>query len=641
MRLYAGMSEDFIRDTTRNRIAERLRDAFFSYYRYNPPPAEVNSWRNSLRAMTDVLDIGSLHDHGILLEYQLPLSSKRIDCIVCGRDDGARDQAVIVELKQWERCEPAEPEKVVTSWVGGRQRDVLHPSVQVGQYRQYLEDTHSAFHEAPRPIRLSACSYLHNYVSTSTDPLLAPKFADVLRTDPLFDADAADALAAYLKDRLAQGSGRPVLQRVEESRFRPSRKLMDHVAEAIRSHSPWVLLDEQLVVFERIRSTVKSGLFGRRKQIVIVRGGPGTGKSVVAINLMAQLLREGRNAHYATGSRAFTETLWDILGTRARATFKYFNSYARAQLNEVDVLICDESHRIRETSNSRYTKQTMRSVKEQARELIDAAKVAVFFIDDRQIVRPNEIGSSDYIKKHARSVDAELSEYELEVQFRCAGSDGFVNWIDNTLRIRPTANVIWDGGDGFDFQILNSPEELETAIRGRAAAGFTARVAAGFCWPWSKPNPDGTLIEDVVIGDYRRPWDAKPGRWRLAPGIPSASLWATDPNGINQIGCVYNIQGFELDYVGVIWGKDLRYDFEQQAWIGDKKESADSVVKRSKDRFVDLVKNTYRVLLSRGIKGCYVHFMDRDTERFVRTRMEVPPPGAPPPAGVRYRVTEE
>jgi hypothetical protein len=641
MRLYAGMSEDFIRDTTRNRIAERLRDAFFAYYRYNPPPAEVNSWRNSLRAMTDILDIGALHDHGILLEYQLPLSSKRIDCIVCGRDDGARDQAVIVELKQWERCEHAEPEKVVTSWVGGRQRDVLHPSVQVGQYRQYLEDTHSAFHEAPRPIRLSACSYLHNYVSTPADPLLAPKFDDVLSTDPLFDAEAADALAAYLKDRLSQGSGRPVLQRVEESRFRPSRKLMDHAAEAIRSHSPWVLLDEQLVVFERIRSTVKSGLFGRRKQIVIVRGGPGTGKSVVAINLMAQLLREGRNAHYATGSRAFTETLWDIVGTRARATFKYFNSYARAQLNEVDVLICDESHRIRETSNSRYTKRTMRSAKEQARELIDAAKVAVFFIDDRQIVRPNEIGSSDYIRKHARSVDGELSEYELEVQFRCAGSDGFVNWIDNTLRIRPTANVIWDGGDGFDFQILNSPQELETAIRGRAEAGFTARVAAGFCWPWSNPNPDGTLIDDVVIGDYRRPWDAKPGRWRLAPGIPSASLWATDPSGINQVGCVYNIQGFELDYVGVIWGKDLRYDFEQQAWIGDKKESADSVVKRSKDKFVDLVKNTYRVLLSRGIKGCYVHFMDRDTERFVRTRMEVPPPVAPPPAGVRYPVTEE
>jgi hypothetical protein len=382
-------------------------------------------------------------------------------------------------------------------------------------------------------------------------------------------------------------------------------------------------------------------LFGRRKQVVIVRGGPGTGKSVVAINLMAQLLREGRNAHYATGSRAFTETLWDIVGTRSRATFKYFNSYVGAQFNEVDVLICDESHRIRETSNSRFTRRAMRSTKEQVRELIDSAKVSVFFIDDRQIVRPNEIGSSEYIKKHARAVDAELREYELEVQFRCAGSDGFVNWVDNTLGVRRTANVIWDGGDGFDFRILGSPEELESAIRGRADAGFTARVAAGFCWSWSDPEPDGTLVEDVVIGDYRRPWDAKPGNWRLAPGIPSASLWATDPNGINQIGCVYNIQGFELDYVGVIWGRDLRYDLDRQTWIGDKKESADSVVKRSKDQFVDLVKNTYRVLLSRGIKGCYVHFMDKDTERFVRSRMEVAANVASVATGVPYPVAEE
>jgi SOS-response transcriptional repressor LexA len=616
------MSDDFIRDTTRNRIADRLREAFFAYYRYNPSPGEVNSWRNSLRAMKDVLDIASLHDHGILLEYQLPLSSRRIDCMVCGHDENNTHNAVIVELKQWERCDPAEPDRLVRSWVGGRQRDVLHPSVQVGQYREYLEDTHIAFHEEPSPIRLSACSYLHNYFLDDTDPILAPKFAEALRDNPLFDADGAESLGSYLSDRLAQGNGRPVLQRVEDSRFRPSRKLMDYVSTTIRSHSPWILLDEQLVVFERIRATLKSGLFGRRKQVVIVRGGPGTGKSVLAINLMAELLRERRNAHYATGSKAFTETLWEIMGSRSRATFKYFNSYGPAEFNEVDVLICDESHRIRETSNSRFAKRERRSTKPQVREILDAAKVAVFFIDDRQIVRPNEIGSTMYIRQHADAVDAEVSEYDLEVQFRCAGSDGFVNWIDNTLGIRRTANVIWDGADGFDFRIVASPEELETSIRLRSDEGFTARVAAGFCWRWSEPRPDGTLVDDVVIGDYRRPWDAKPGNWRLAPGIPPASLWATDPNGINQIGCVYNIQGFELDYIGVIWGRDLRYNLDGQSWVGDKKQSADTVVKRSKEQFVDLVKNTYRVLLSRGIKGCYVHFMDRDTERFVRSRIE-------------------
>jgi len=622
MRLYSGMSQDFIRDTTRNHIADRLREAFFAYYRYEPSRGEVASWRNSLRAMRDVLEIASLHDHGILLEYQLPLSSRRIDCMVCGRDANEADNAVIVELKQWERCEPAEADKLVNSWVGGSRRDVLHPSVQVGQYRQYLEDTHVAFHEDDHAVQLSACSYLHNYLANRSDPLLAPKFAEVLRENPLFDSDGADSLGAYLSDRLGAGNGRPVLQRVEDSRFRPSRRLMDHVATVIGSHSPWILLDEQLVVYEKIRATVRSGFFGRRKQVVIVRGGPGTGKSVLAINLVADLLRDGRNAHYATGSKAFTETLWDIVGSRSRATFKYFNSYSRAAFNEIDVLICDESHRIRETSNSRFVTREKRSNKSQVREILDAAKVAIFFIDDRQIVRPNEIGSTRHIRQHAEAVDAQISEYELEVQFRCSGSDGFVNWVDNTLGVRKTANVLWDGSDGFDFRITTSVEGLEREIRQRAEAGFTARVAAGFCWPWSEPRGDGTLVDDVVIGEYRRPWDAKPGNWRLAPGIPPASLWATDPNGINQIGCVYNIQGFELDYVGVIWGRDLRYDFDSQQWIGDKKQSADSVVKRSKEQFVDLVKNTYRVLLSRGLKGCYVFFMDRDTERFVRSRME-------------------
>jgi hypothetical protein len=215
-----------------------------------------------------------------------------------------------------------------------------------------------------------------------------------------------------------------------------------------------------------------------------------------------------------------------------------------------------------------------------------------------------------------------LTEYELEVQFRCAGSDGFVKWVENTLGIARTANVLWDGADGFDFRIIESPQALEDEIRRKNTKDCTARVAAGFCWPWSDPRPDGTLEDDVVVGDYRRPWDAKPGSWKLAPGIPSASLWATDPNGINQVGCVYNIQGFELDYVGVIWGKDLVYRFDAGGWVGDKTQSADQVVKRSKQLFVELVKNTYRVLLSRGLKGCFVYFQDKETERFVRSRME-------------------
>ncbi|MBU2043677.1 MAG: DUF2075 domain-containing protein [Candidatus Omnitrophica bacterium] len=622
MRLYSGSSQQFIDDTIQNQIAEKLKLAFFDYFRYNPSPAEVNSWRNSLRSISQVFQYANLLDHGVILEYQLPLTSKRLDCLICGKDEREKDNAVIVELKQWEKCKEADGSNEVLTWVGGAEREVLHPSAQVGQYQMYLSDTHTAFYEGENPIALTACTYLHNYNHYSDDVIFAKKFENLLSRYPLFTADDVDILKGYLAQKLIAGKGLDVLGRVEKSKYRPSKKLMDHVGNIIKGKSEYILLDEQLIVYDKVFVTAKKGFHDKQKTVVIIKGGPGTGKSVIAINLMADLLLKGYNAHYATGSRAFTQTLRKIIGARGSAQFKYFNSYSDAEPNEIDILIADEAHRIRKTSNSRFTPKSQRSIFAQIEELLHVSKVAVFLIDDNQVVRPNEIGSVDYIKKYAGQESCKVFEYELDAQFRCNGSDAFVNWINNTLGIKRTANVVWDQHEEFDFRIFSSPEELEQAIRKKVDKGFTGRVTAGFCWDWSMPNHDGTLKDDVIIGDYKRPWDAKPEAKKLAPGIPKASLWAYDPNGINQIGCIYTAQGFEFDYVGVIFGKDLVYDFDAQEWVGNSHQSADNVVKRSKEQFIDLVKNTYRVLLSRGIKGCYVYFMDKDTERFFKSRIE-------------------
>jgi DUF2075 family protein len=293
-----------------------------------------------------------------------------------------------------------------------------------------------------------------------------------------------------------------------------------------------------------------------------------------------------------------------------------------ADVNVIDVMIADEAHRIRETSNNRFTPKVKQSKLPQIRELLKASRTSIFFIDDNQIVRPGEIGSSSYIKTEAEKLNCEVREFELEAQFRCAGSDAFVNWINNTLGIERTANVIWNQADEFDFKILATPQALEEAIREKLEKKFTARLTAGFCWPWSKPKPDGTLVNDVVIGGYARPWNARSDAGSLAPGIPKESLWAYEVGGVSQIGCIYTAQGFEFDYVGVIFGPDLIYVPEAADWKGDKTKSYDTVVKRSGDRFTQMVKNTYRVLLTRGMKGCYVHFIDRNTENFFRSRME-------------------
>jgi len=620
------MSREFIDHAVHNRIAALLRDSFQRVYRFRPSPAEENSWRNSLRAVSQVFEHGQLLDHGIILEYQLPLTSLRLDCLISGRNQSGQDEAVIIELKQWSGCEVASEPDLVRTFIGQAKREVLHPSAQVGQYCHFLLDIHTAFHEGTQPIVLSGCAYLHNYEAEKDDALFSSQYAELIRKSPVFSADDVDSLTAFLHARLTRGEGRPVLDRIEQSRYQPSRKLLEHLAKVVDGVPAFTLLDEQKVVFDKIYHAAMEGFGHRKKHVFLVHGGPGTGKSVIAIQLMAQLSKRGqKNAQYATGSQAFTETLRKIVGRRAAQQFKYFNNYGVAGPSEVDVLICDEAHRLRKTSANRFTPKAKQTGKFQIQELIDAAKVTVFFIDDRQVVRPNEVGSSELIRKSAADNKCELQEYTLETQFRCAGSEGFINWIDNTLGIQKTANVIWNQSEekNFEFRLFESPVDLENAIRQKNMEGFSARMTAGYCWPWSKTlGPGGTLLEDVVIGNYRRPWNARSNTPGLARGIPKEVLWAYDARGIDQIGCVYTAQGFEFDYVGVIWGLDLTYDSASEGWAGNKSSSHDTVVKRSGERFVDLVKNTYRVLLSRGLKGCYVHFMDKGTETFVRNRCE-------------------
>jgi len=622
MELYSGPIQQFVEDTVQNQISTKLQNAFFEYFGFNPSDSEVRSWRESLRAVKDVFAVAGFNDHGIFLEYQLPLSSKRLDCMICGRDKDGKDNSVIIELKQWEKCEVGASDKVVT-WVGGGDREVLHPSVQVGQYKNYLQQNHTAFYETD-PVLLNACTYLHNYKVKKDDPVLSERFKSDLRQYPLFSISDVNPLSTYLREKLDAGNGMVVLERIQKSKYGPSRKLLQMISKVIKENERYILLDTQLVAFDKVMNLVRFGMKNRKKSVVIVKGGPGTGKSVIAINLLAELAKLGYNAQYATGSKAFTETLRKTIGKGGFDQVKYFNSYIAATENMIDVLVADESHRIRISSNNRYTPRTKKSNLPQVEELIRVAKVPVFFIDDRQNVRPGEIGSSDYIRENAERLGCTIHEYQLDIQFRCQGSDKFVQWINNTFSIKKTSEAIWDPKNSeFDFKIVNSPEELYKLIKEKNdQEANSARLVAGFCWPWSQPKEDGTLVKDVVIGDFAMTWEGKETGRKLAPSVPPASLWPYDPRAVDQIGSIYTIQGFEFEYVGVIIGKDILYNFETNQWEGHPENSADSVAKGDHEKFLDLVKNTYRVLLSRALKGCYVYFVDKETEKFVRSRIE-------------------
>jgi uncharacterized protein len=621
--LYWGTTSAFVERTKQNEIAERLRVAFFDHYGWNPSQSEVRSWQNSLKALSNALELGGLDDHGLLLEFQLPLTSKRLDAMITGHDRDGRPGAVIVELKQWtDDVQPSKVDDMVLVQYGTRAKEALHPSAQVGQYRQYLADAHESFHDGN--VGLRACSFLHNFIHDDQSELLAPRHANVLGVYPLFAGDRVTELVQFLDDHLGDGRGLGVLRSVREGKYRPHKKLLEHTAAMIKGEPAYVLLDEQQVVFKTILAKVAEARDLDTKAVFVIRGGPGTGKSVIALNLVAELAANGYAVHHATGSAAFTNTVRKRVGTRASGMFKFFNSYLNAEDDTLDVLVCDEAHRIRKFSWDRFRKKdAVDPDRPQIDELLSVARVGVFFIDDMQAVKRDEIGNSDDIERLAETHGAEVHEFELEAQFRCGGSDGFVRWIESTLGIRRTANALWTGDANFDFDIVDSPEELDALIRSRAEEGHSARLVAGYCWPWSEPRDDGTLAPDVEVDGWSRPWNARPNATGLAEGIPKSHYWASEPGGIDQVGCIYTAQGFEFDYAGVIFGNDLVYR-PREGWIGRREYSYDGGLKRgtSEEDFTRLVKNTYRVLLSRGLKGCYVYFTDEKTRDFFESRMD-------------------
>ena len=624
MELYWGPTTDFVEQATRNRIAGTLRAAWIDSQGYESSDSEQRSWRVSLGKLASALRLGGLNDQGILVEYQVPLTSRRIDALITGHDHAGRACAVVVELKQWDGADisPSKaPELVGVMWAG-KVKEQLHPSAQAGGYARYLADTHTAFHG--EGIRLRACSYLHDFLEDPDHELLASRHANILGVYPLFPGDRVDDLITFLSDHLGSGGGLAVLRTVREGRYRPSRKLLAHAARMIDGEPSYELLDEQRVVFNSILASVHETLDTDRRAAYVIRGGPGTGKSVLAMQLVGELAKAGLLVNHSTGSAAFTNTARKIVGSRAAGLFTFFNSYLTADDDALDVLVCDEAHRIRKHSWNRFTKkQADDPQRSQVDDLLRVAKVGVFFIDDLQTVRRDEIGNSDDIERAAAEVGAEVHEFRLEAQFRCGGSDGFIRWVENTLGVRRTANALWGGDDRFDFEIVYSPEELEAVVQAKAQGDETARLVAGYCWPWSQPRDDGSLPDDVMIGDWARPWNARPDAVGLAPGIPKSHVWAYEPGGRDQVGCVYTAQGFEFDHVGVIFGRDLIYR-PGKGWVGQRDRSKDNGLKRgvSDDRFTELVKNTYRVLLTRGMRSCTLYVIDDQTRAFFESRLD-------------------
>ncbi len=716
--LYGASKNEFSLDVITNEFTDKMMGAA-SLYHIGSRSSEVVSWTNNAPKIKDLLELASLPDDVyVSFEYRVPHCNQRIDCILYGEGPDGRNNVFHIELKQWSNDSVQELYNTgvfeVEAYTGGHYKSVSHPSQQAAMYQQHLKNFVSVFNE---DCNLHGCAYCYNYRSDRNPrSLYADHYKAILEAFPLYSGNQIRDLALRLNSLLNKGRGLDIFNKVQESPIRPSKNLLDAAANMFRGVTEFALLDDQLTASESIFAEIEKNRKASDKTVIIVKGGPGTGKTVIALNILAQLAQQGiyTNSFFTTRSKALRNSLKaklsDIRVTNNKVTdagdlirnIFNFKPYSYSE-GELDVLLVDEAHRIGRSSNHMTDKKYQTTHLSQVMSLIYCSRVCVFFIDDYQAITSLEIGTSDSIRDAAmhykeRLVDEEAAfrlhlsklknrlqkkndvrndllnarstmssaeftryltkfekdirdlkddiakennisdvnssftgninivEFELKSQFRCNGSDNYLDWLDESIyRSYDRVQTTFDNED-YDFRIYPTPQSLYDAIKEldnpNSTPRQTARLVAGYCWDWKgKLTPEGDLEKEVVIGDFAMPWETlnRPRGIFRDKYASSADTWADEAAGINQIGCVFSIQGLELDYIGVILGPDIDYDSENDCLKAIPGITHNMQAGDNPDTYV---KNIYRVLMSRGKKGCFIFSCNPGVSDFFRRCFE-------------------
>ena len=621
MLIYNGLKSDFMSDTENDVLETKLYDAIKNKMNRSTGLSELNSWRNSLKEMYITLNDSNIpSDVGVAIEYNIPQTSKRVDFLISGYGKDNKGNVIIVELKQWEKLQAIEgQEAIVETFTGGANRRVVHPSYQAWSYAALIKDYNEYVQDAD--IELHPCAYLHNYPRVENDPLDAKQYKEVLADAPAFTYGQRDALRNFIKKSIITGDNEDTLVKIEHGKIRPSKQLQDSISGMLKGNKEFIMLDEQKVVYENILSLSTKCQKDGKKRTIIVEGGPGTGKTVVAINLLAELTKRNQFVQYVSKNAApRTVYGYKLKGTMKKSSvdnlFKGSGCYTEAPMNSVGTILADEAHRLNEKSGM------FQNIGEnQIKEIIHASRCSVFFIDESQRVTTSDIGSIAEIEKWAERENSEVIKMELVSQFRCNGSDGYLAWIDDVLQIRDTANYDLEGID-YDIRICDSPKEMEHIVIEKNRIRNRARILAGYCWNWPKDTRNDVNYHDIKIGDYGISWN-----------LDGGDAFAINPDSVHEAGCIHTSQGLEFDYVGVIIGDDMRYENGEIVTDYSKRAKTDQSMKGIKGLAKDdpekasqladeIIKNTYRTLMTRGMKGCYVYCTDSELAAYLKERLK-------------------
>jgi hypothetical protein len=616
MIIYSGIKSQFMEAVETASIATQIKDNIYDKMHRKTGLSEFKSWKQSLQSMYVVLTDSKIPDDtGIAIEYNIPQTSKRVDFIISGYDADKNPNVIIIELKQWTEVNAVQgQDALVETYTGGALRKVVHPSYQAWSYKVMIEDYNS--HVQNYKISLHPCAYLHNYQRSNPDNLDQTQYQEYIDEAPLYTEGEVLKLRDFIKKSVVYGDGKEVLYKIENGKIRPSKSLQDSIKKMIEGNQEFVMLDEQKVVYEEILLQSMKCRADHKKRTIIIEGGPGTGKTVVAINLLAKLTQEGQFVQYASKNSApryvYAKKLSGYKKSSVLNMFKGSGSYVDLESNMIDTVLCDEAHRLNEKSGL-YSNLGENQIKE----IIHASTCSVFFIDESQRVTLKDIGNISEIKKWAKELGSVVTELELVSQFRCNGSNGYLAWLDDVLEIRQTANPDLKDID-YDIRILDTPDKVKDLIIEKNKEANKARILAGYCWDWIKEGKGRTDIHDIVIGNFSMSWN-----------LDNTQTFAIDSNSVNEIGCIHTSQGLEFDYVGVIIGDDMRYkdghiitDFTKRAKTDQSLKGIKAFYKKDPEKALkeadEIIKNTYRTLMTRGMKGCYVYCTDSKLAEYLK-----------------------
>ncbi|MED3625497.1 DUF2075 domain-containing protein [Bacillus thermocopriae] len=622
MIVYEATKSEFLNDVFHDELVNNIcRNYNAKIGRINE--REVRAWDNSMQYMYRVLSDHEIPaDAGVAIEFKIPYTSKRVDFLISGKQ-GEKNSVVIIELKQWKSVEKISGKEAIVKTVINRNLvETTHPSYQAWSYASLIKDYNE--NAQNDEIHLYPCAYLHNYIYQGDyDPLTDKVYRYYIEQAPVFLKGQAKQLRDFIKKYIQYGDNKENLYKIENGRIRPSKSLQDSLNSMLKGNPEFVMIDDQKVIFEQAIYLAKEALRTNTKQVLVVTGGPGTGKSVLAINLLVELTKQHMVCQYVTKNAAprniyATKLKRDFRKGVIDNLFKGSGSYIDASLDEFDALIVDEAHRLNEKSG-----MFSNLGENQMKEIIHASKFSIFFIDERQRVTLKDAGSIGEIKKFASEFGANLTIMNLESQFRCNGSDGYLAWIDDVLQIRETANADFIGGQ-YDFRVFDNPNKLREEIENLNKVNNKSRIVAGYCWNWDKVGQTNPDYFDIVIPEFD---------FKMSWNLGNTATWAIDENSVREAGCIHTCQGLEFDYVGVIIGDDLRYekgsvvtDYTKRAKTDTSLKGLKKMIREEPEKALkladEIIRNTYRTLMTRGQKGCFVFCTDKKLAAYLKERYQ-------------------